>query len=202
MQGVIAIVSIGKSNSTHLKVLNGVPQGSILSPSLFNFFINDIFKLNLKGSLQLYAGDAVLTCFGKDIQRVAAEIEEDLEKIDNWFIDNKLTINTDKTKFMTFKNQRMRNINCNIHLKDRRLEEVQEFNYLGLNIDNDLNWNKHIEKIKASLSSTTFAIRRIKNIAPTKILCLMYNSYFLPKLQYLNAIWNNAADFRMKDLQI
>lgn len=195
-------VSIGKSRSTNLRVLQGVPQGSILSPSLFNFFINDIFKLKLKGSLQLYADDAVVSCFGKDIQLVAAEIEDDLDKINDWFIDNKLTINTEKTKYIIFKNRRKENIKVNIHLKEKELEEVQHFNYLGLNIDNELNWHNHIEKIKSSLSSTTFAIRRIRNIAPMKILWLMYNAYFVPKIQYLNAIWNNAAVFRIKDLQI
>lgn len=196
------LVQIAKHSSTKMRVLNGVPQGSILSPSLFNYYINDIFKVNLHGTMQLYADDAVIMCSGKDIMNVKADMENDLEKIDEWCRDNKLTINSDKTKFLTFTKRRTINENITISLKGNNIEEVTSFNYLGLHIDNNLNWSMHINKIKSSLSSTAFAIRRIKNIAPQNILWLMYNSYFLPKLQYLNPIWNNAAEFRLKDLQI
>lgn len=75
------------------------------------------------------------------------EIQEDLKKIDEWCVDNKLIINTEKTKYIIFKNRRKENININIHLKDKALEEVQHLNYLGLIIDNELNWNIEPTKV-------------------------------------------------------
>lgn len=195
-------VRIGEMFSTAEKITTGVPQGSILSPTLFNFFINDIFSVKLNGTLQMYADDAVVTCYGTDPIVVARNTEEDLTNLNNWLKDNKLTINKSKTKYLKFKTKHSNTTKVQISLDGEEIEEVEHLKYLGLNIDNSLNWNIHIKEIKKSVTATSFAIRRIKSIVPEKILWQMYNAYILPKFQYLNPIWNTAAAFRMKELQI
>lgn len=194
-------VKIGEKESDLQPIRSGVPQGSILSPSLFNYFINDVFDLKLNGDLQLYADDAVVTCYGADIEKVVRDVNSDLETINEWILDNKLQINAEKTKYLVFKNRTITSHN-DIVLNGTTIEEVSTFKYLGLHIDSDLGWKTHIDKVKSSISSMAFAIRRVRNITPEKTLWLMYNAYVLPKLQYLNPIWNGAAQFRMKELQI
>lgn len=195
-------VKIGENLSTTQKITTGVPQGSRLSPTLFNFFIDGIFTVKIHGELQLYADDAVVTCSGKDPLIVAAHVEEDLQNLNAWFNDNKLQINTNKTKYLVFQTNHANSPKIKIHLEGNEIEEVDNIKYLGLHIDNKLNWNNHIKDIKKSITGTAFAIRRVRKIVPEKILWLMYNSYILPKFQYLNPIWNTAAAFRMKELNI
>lgn len=109
-------VRIGEMFSTSQKITTGVPQGSILSPTLFNFFINDIFSVKLHGVLQLYADDAVVTCSGPDPLLVAKNTEEDLKNLNNWLTDNKLTINKSKTKYIVFKTNQSNTTNLQISL--------------------------------------------------------------------------------------
>jgi hypothetical protein len=61
LTGRTQVVNIGTSNSDRRDVKFEIPQGSVLEPLLFLVFINDIFELPLKGRLQLYADDAVLS---------------------------------------------------------------------------------------------------------------------------------------------
>lgn len=194
-------VNIENENSNINQIKSGVPQGAILSPVLFNIFINDIFNLSLHGTLQLYADDAVLVCTGKDVIEVAQKIEDDLSKIDNWFTNNKLLINTEKTKYLLFTRKKITSTNTTIKLKNETIEKVNNFNYLGLHIDSDLTWTTHIKKVKSSLQSTAFAFRRIRAYVSENIMWLMYNAYVQPKLQYMNPLWNSASESRINEIK-
>lgn len=194
-------VNIENENSIKRQVKSGVPQGAILSPTLFNIFINDIFTLTLHGTLQLYADDAVLVCSGSDKNLVAQEIEDDLIQIDNWFTNNKLMINTSKTKYLIFNQKRNASPDTTIKLNNKIIEKVNSFSYLGLHIDQDLKWNTHIQNIRRSLQSTAFAFRRIRSHVSENIMWLMYNAYVQPKLQYMNPLWNSASDTRINQIR-
>lgn len=197
----VQYVRINDKDSQTLQIKAGVPQGAILSPTLFNFFINDIFRLKLNGSLQLYADDAVIKCTGKDITQIADAIEQDLHTVNTWFQNNKLQINIDKTKYIAFKKRSTSNSPIQISLMQVPVEQVKTFTYLGLHIDEDLSWDYHLKKIKSSISSTAFAMRRIRNYVSTGAMWMMYNGYITPKLQYLNPLWNSAADYKLRELE-
>ena len=81
------------------------------------------------------------------------------------------------------------NIIPNIAIGSEPIEKVAEFNFLGLTIDENLDWNPHLQKISNKVSRTLGVICRLKNYLPVHILRLLYNSLVLPYLQYGILTW-------------
>ena len=86
--------------STWSTVPCGVPQGSLVSPLLFNIFMNDINETVTVSSLRLYADDT--TQYTADYSPVVLPhlLNHDTEKVSSWFVSNYLQVNEDKTQAM------------------------------------------------------------------------------------------------------
>lgn len=72
---------------------------------------------------------------------------------------------------------------------------------MGLIIDEDLNWKKHIQKIKDRITAISFAIYKARKLIPKKQLWMIYNSHFLAHISYLNPIWNVCSEYNINTLQ-
>ena len=112
-------------------------------------------------------------------------INTELGQIQEWLNINKLTLNVSKTKFMLFHHQHtIDNLIPKILINDEQIECVSEFNFLGLTIDEHLNWKPHIQKLSNKIARTLGVMGRLKNFLPGHILRMLYNSLVLPHLQY------------------
>ena len=103
---------------------------------------------------------------------------------------------------MVFHN-RQRNISAlipTIHINGQPIERVTEFNFLGLIIDQHLNWEAHIQKTSNKISRALGIMYRLKRFLPRNILRLLYNSLILPHLQYCIMIWGYKSS-RVAKLQ-
>lgn len=95
-------VKIGDTVSDETVVDCGVPQGTVLGPLLFTVYVNEIFNLPSKGEIISFADDTAI--FYKDISwtKLKETVEKDLQLIKNWFDYKLLTVNYNKTKYITF----------------------------------------------------------------------------------------------------
>ena len=91
---------INNSFSEWGKVLNGVPQGSILGPLLFNSFLNDIFLSLQKCDLANYADDNTLYTSDKSIPNIMNSLSHDFVILSKWFYNNFMVLDPDKCSFM------------------------------------------------------------------------------------------------------
>ena len=91
---------IGCSFSSCYDIVTGIPQGSILGPSLVNIFINDLLLLQSKSEMCNFADDNRLYSYDKELSTVISNLKYDMTNILNWFRYNSMKANPDKFQFM------------------------------------------------------------------------------------------------------
>lgn len=196
-------VTIGDYNSPLCHISTGVPQGSNLGPILFLLFVNDVARLKLHGKLRLFADDTAVFYRGTDCDTICNQIKADLEVLLEFFGENVLSLNLTKTKFMLIHTPRRRipiHIPVTIHGHD--LEEVYEYEFLGLTIDATMSWSAHINSLKRKVSSLCGILRRIAPFMPQTCLKKMYFALVQSRLQYLVTSWGAASKSNLRELQV
>jgi hypothetical protein len=195
-------VKIGDKLSEIKIIRIGVPQGSVLGPKSFLVFINDIFEIELRGKIQLFADDAVIFYCAASIHELEEDMQHDLDLIFKWFYNNKLSMNIDKTKYIIFKQQGKNIQNFNLMLGSKLIERVNEIVYLGLHLQENLKWNTQIDHIKSKILPLIGIFRKIFPSIPVQIRKLLYFAYIHSHFIYLNPIWNKACLYKLKELQV
>lgn len=118
--------------SKYFDIVNGIPQGSAISPILFNIMINNIF-INVGRDIgsSLYADDGAIWKRGKHIRHVTNSIQNAILKVERWSYDWGFKMSVAKSCYMFFTRKRRIN-NIQFKLYGQNMERVKEFKYLGL----------------------------------------------------------------------
>ena len=159
--------------SERKEITCGVPRGSILEPLLFTIFINDL-PLAMEHSLvSMHADDSTISTSGKTIPLIEENLNSDLEHVSNWYDENKMAINIDKTMVMLITTrQKLQTFDKSfktyrdVFLQGNRLSTVYTQKLLGILIDSNLIWRPHMQKIELAVASNIALLRRIKEYLP------------------------------------
>ena len=188
---------IRKSNSA--QVVCGVPQGSILGPTLFILYTNDIFNVCKTATILQYADDTVVLCTGKDSNDLSRELDKSLETLSSWFSINKLSLNVKKTQCITFGKSELAK---SLEIKGIKVPESDNVKYLGMLIDKNLSWEAHISQICRKISKTIGMLGRVKNFLNIRSKTLLYDSLVKSHLLYGIELWGKAAKKHLNKLFI
>ncbi len=194
-------VQYNNYNSNMLEISTGIPQGSILGPLFFSIYINDIVNTSEIFSFLLYADDTTIS-FNLEafpILNRELSINNELDKVNTWLKVNKLTLNVEKTKCMQF-HKRKDVTNINLSINNTSIEQVKHFTFLGITLDENLTWKHHTDMITTKLSKIIGILHRLKYIYPKQILLTIYNSLFVPHINYGSLVWGTTIT-RLNKLQ-
>ena len=128
------------------KIEKGCPQGGVLSPFLWNLVLDDLLqKFNNSDNIQAFADDLSLLSIGKTQYGIINNTRNIINKIMKWCKENGLQISTLKTKVIYWSKTKNKNHPKHIQIDGQKIEISKSVKYLGVIIDNKLNWNEHIQ---------------------------------------------------------
>ena len=181
-------------SSTEIPVTCGVPQGSVLGPLFFLVFINDLDHVLNNCKFKLYADDSDLYHSGLNANEAAVQLQLSLDKFSNWCQINKLTINTKKSKLMTFgsRSKIKKAQNVRIKLAGEYFKKVPTFKYLGLILDPTLNYNHHISYVVKTVLYKLSLLAKLKKYLNDNVALQIYKSMILPYLDYADVIFQSS----------
>jgi ribonuclease P/MRP protein subunit RPP40 len=192
------VVTEGIESNT-VTVDSGVPQGSVLGPTLFLFYINDISN-GSKSKIRLFADDTIayLTISSKDD---CTTLQADLDNLAKWEDKWKMLFHPDKCNVMTISKKRT-NIIHDYILHGQTLQRVTSAKYLGCTIRSDLDWSDHIQNITTKSNKTLGFLRRNLNISSTKIKQQAYKSLVRPMVEYASTVWDPYESNQIQKIEM
>ena len=200
-------VNIDGFRSSSIEVKRGVPQGSILGPIFFLLFINGLPSEVLHSEVDIYADDITLShSVEVDLAPTAIEtaLQLDLDGIARWSNTNKMIINVRKTKSMLFTGKRLTKKlatkTLSLQLDNEDIEQVNFQKLLGVTVDQELTFDKHVDELSKKLGQQLGVLRKIKRFLPLDQRKLYYNTMFKQVMMYGATVWANCSVENLKKI--
>ena len=188
-------------DSSFLRVNCGVPQGSILGPTLFLCYINDM-SAALGCKLSLYADDSALVFSHSNPKVVSEFLSKELDTCRKWLIDNRLSLHLGKTECILFGPKRR--ISCDtdfkVHVDGVEVRRVTSVKYLGVVLDQCLDFSIHThELIKKANAKLKFLYRNghLLNLRAKKLLC---QALIFSNLEYCASAWYSSLSSSLREM--
>ena len=177
-------VQVSGCLSEEQTINRGVPQGSVLGPALFSVLVGDLHSVNAGSTTVMYADDANIvfpiksTCSVK----IAEMINSEMENVMKWCELNKQTLNLRKSKAMIIARS-MFTMSCPTNIAISPTIRV-----LGVTLNDQLNWDDHINDISRKASKRLHLLRTMKKITSQEELHQIYNASVRSLLDYCSPV--------------
>lgn len=185
-------VHVNGVNSPLLPVSSGVPQGSILGPLLFLVYINDMSRCCSKLNFVHFADDTTVFLAGPNLSDLYDDMNSELKLIDLWLCANRLSLNIDKTVYLIHSD-------CNkasdkqIIIRNVSVKQVKQTKFLGMILDDRLNYRDHILHVCGKLSKSCGILWRLRDFVPAHVLKRIYMCLVFPYLVYCVEVWGRGC---------
>ena len=189
-------VTVNNAKSTWSKVTSGIPQGSVLGPLLFVIFINDLPDI-VDSDVYLFADDTkIFNIINKSEDKV--QLQNDLNSLSKWSDTWLLRFHPDKCKHMHI-GKPGPDPDKEYSLKSTTLQMTPEEKDIGVLIDSDLAFDKHISE-KVNKANSMFALlRRTFQYMDTKTFVSLFKTLVRTHLEFASSVWH---PYKMKHIDM
>ena len=197
-------VRVGSTLSDSFEQEMGVPQGSILSVTLFSLKINSLAKVlskDVEGSL--YVDDFLMSYRAKNTKSCERQLQGCLRKIEEWCVENGFKFSPNKTVCVHFHNKRRILHEPDLFLNGNRIKVVGETKFLGVIFDQKLSFIPHMKSLKSRCLKALDIIKVVANQewgADKSVLLNLYRSLIRSKLDYGCIVYGSARPSYLKML--
>lgn len=208
-------IKIDNTLSDDLPVSYGVPQGSIIGPTLFLIYLNGLCELPLQnGRIIAYADDTALLFHGKSWSDVYSHAQHGFNTVCTWLQYNILTLNADKSRYITFKikntklapSDELHTIvahTCSLlsPCNCPTLQKTNQYKYLGVMIDSKLSFQPHIDLLASRVRKLIYVFKALRNITNLTLLNSIYISLCQSIITYCISAWGGACKYNLIKLE-
>ena len=191
-------VRFRSATSTPQALTCGVPQGTKMGPLCFLILINDALRdTNLRWK---YVDDSTIAVDVDTTNPDFSQLQDSINKLQQWTIANDVTINATKTVVMHINLGKNKTTPPDITLGPDILRVVSSSKLLGVTIDNELNWKAHVSNVTKCASYRLYLLRRLKSLGlPPSELKSIFSLFILPSLTYASPAWSSSLSRTQKD---
>ena len=156
-----------------------------------NESFNDLFFMIIRSDVCNFADDNTLYSCDKKLENIFVNLKIDLKNVLYWFQVNSLKANPGQFQFMILGDKKNNTFVLNIH--DNEIKNSSEVELLGITIDSQLKFKKHIDSLCRKASYKLHALRRIRNFLTVEKAKMLANAFINSQFNYAPLVWMFAG---------
>ena len=181
----------------------GIPQGSCLGPTLFIFYINDIFtNIGEDVKVMMFADDCVLYKSDANCDHILSCLQHSLDNYVKWGKENNMYLNANKSKTMLINPTNGNDLYRPLLTDGKHIGFVNTFNYLGVLLDDHLTFQPYYNMVKRRMENKIFVMSKIRKYVDNKTALLIYKQAVLPLVEYAGFVLISCTIGQRNDLQV
>jgi len=195
------------TQSKCFKVKTGVPQGSVISPALFNAYVSDLPQPPTDINLISYADDITIYSSNSSVPAIEQSLNTYLQSVSTFLGGRKLMISAQKTTCTLFTPEtRQHSLQLNLFIEGERLVTVKHPKILGLIFDPSHTFNKYVDMVKTKMSKRNNILKALAGRSwgcAKETLLTTYKAIGRSVLNYAAPVWTPLLRFsNLAKLQI
>ena len=183
-----------------LLIKHGVSQGSFLQPLLFLQYNNDLQKAITFSKIHHFADDTNFlhdSPFLKDNKR---KTNYDTSRVTHWWV-NRISLNVAKTEIILFRSDKTKiTKKWNFWISSQKIKIITQTKYLGVILDDHLNFKKEIDTAKQKLTRSTSLLANLRNYVDKKVLKSIYYAIYDSNMRYNSQIWGQNFNTLLREI--
>ena len=193
------IVNVNGTHSDVHNIMCGVPQGSLLGPLLYLCHSNDM-EMAVKCKLILYADDSIIMVSHKDPKYIEAKLEKELNSVNSWLIENKLSLHPGKCESILFGSKRKckKITNFSVKYNDTEITAKSNIKYLGTTIDQTMSGQDIVTSIIKKANGKLKFLYRYKRVLNRTTRKILATALIQGNSDYACMSWYHSLNVTMK----
>jgi retron-type reverse transcriptase len=180
----------------------GVPQGTPLSCTLFNIYINDSHKYVKNCKINMFADDTIIWISGENIEDMTTKLQQDLNSQSDMYRMCKLKVNVAKTKYMYISKKKSANVNLMLSIDGELIQKTNCIKYLGVMVDDQLKFKENNNLVKNKIAKKSYFMKRMQRQLDKATKLLLYKTLMVPHIDYCASILFLANEQELREIQV